>query len=130
MTYLQGNSQKANTAMYYIDSKRNIYGDNTMQTMICPKCKYQAQKKGEQFCSKCGSKLEPVSEKIFCKGCGKELNNGEQFCGKCGTPRKKQLSGWWYLVFVLIGLTAVIGISATINSCISNHAYRTTGRAI
>lgn len=74
-----------------------------MSYIICPKCKYQS-KGNEQFCSKCGTKLESVA--VFCRGCGRELNADDRFCGKCGTRVKSNL--WWIIAIVLIAIIATI----------------------
>lgn len=58
-----------------------------MSTLICPKCKYKTDG-NEQFCCKCGTKLQSDSEKTHCKSCGAELNEEDVFCGKCGKQIK------------------------------------------
>lgn len=73
-----------------------------MPYVICPKCKHQS-KGDEQFCSRCGTKLESVS--VFCKGCGHELNTGDRFCGKCGTRVKSIF--WWIIAVILTAFLAI-----------------------
>lgn len=54
-----------------------------MTTLICPKCNRKTTK-GDLFCSKCGSKLIPVSEGLICHSCGAKLKQDAVFCTQCG----------------------------------------------
>lgn len=49
--------------------------------------------KDQQFCSKCGTKIEEEKVEItkqFCGSCGKELEKDEIFCGSCGAKKVEQ----------------------------------------
>jgi uncharacterized membrane protein YvbJ len=54
-------------------------------------------KKDQQFCGKCGTKVEEIIEekvetpKQFCGSCGKELEKDEIFCGNCGVKKEEQV---------------------------------------
>lgn len=61
-----------------------------MPTLICPKCSYQTNG-NELFCCKCGTQLQAVPEKTFCKACGAELKSGADFCSQCGAGRNTVL---------------------------------------
>ena len=62
--------------------------------VICPNCGNKIDFDNPVFCNKCGFKL-PVTDmksveapaRMFCTGCGAELNANAEFCTKCGQPR-------------------------------------------
>lgn len=66
-----------------------------MPSLVCPNCKYQTDE-NEQFCSKCGTRLQSDSEKTYCKSCGAELKPDALFCAHCGvklnTPEETKCS--------------------------------------
>ena len=59
-----------------------------MSTLICPNCKYKTEG-NEQFCCKCGTKLQSDLKKTFCKSCGAELKSDALFCVHCGVQQNK-----------------------------------------
>ena len=92
-----------------------------MSTHICPNCKCQTDE-NEQFCCKCGTKLESVT--LSCKGCEKELNTDE-IRGK----REKQAEpGYWWRVVIFIGcyivvrlLVKIIRVALTAGKCVGEY---------
>lgn len=55
---------------------------------MCKNCGTKAPKATSKFCTKCGNKLEPITQAILqrarCVACQKELEPGEAFCDDCG----------------------------------------------
>lgn len=68
--------------------------------MICQHCNNEIVE-GALFCTKCGTKVEPVVKKVepkeatplFCTNCGNSLNPGGKFCTNCGQPIGNVTSG-------------------------------------
>jgi ribosomal protein L40E len=60
-------------------------------SLICPSCG-AVNPPGTNFCSECGSKIEPPAapepqpepEARFCPGCGAQVALTAKFCGECG----------------------------------------------
>lgn len=74
-----------NSCQKIADYNNQIISLNNMT--ICPNCANLVAK-GTSFCTKCGTRLEPVvipdNSQPICKKCGAILNEGMAFCSSCG----------------------------------------------
>lgn len=74
-----------NSCQKIADYNNQIISLNNMT--VCPNCANLVAK-GTSFCTKCGTRVEPVvipdSSQPICKKCGAILNEGMAFCSSCG----------------------------------------------
>ena len=77
------------------------------------------------FCCKCGTKMIPVQESVFCKVCGLGLKPEDEFCTQCGAKRntkKARLSNRQIIYNALwIGMILSILISKVVRESVARE---------
>ena len=96
-----------------------------MPSIVCPNCKYKTDE-NEQFCSKCGTRLQSDSEKTYCKSCSAELKPDALFCAHCGvklnTPEETQCSKCGALLKEKDLFCPKCGTQNEVLQCASSHS--------